>query len=128
MTKIFMAVMLTLALVFSAAPAQAAPYYGDTARAVATSINCTPFKSTERGTYSFSVGNCRLKGRVVTVVTFRNAERQALWHAEMRDWFPKNYFWAEARGAAVGGFLGTYRNARVAAHRLVGGRIVHGTM
>lgn len=129
--KILVAILLALALVFSAAPAQAVTF-GDTARAVAAEIDCTDFTPLPRqalaGTLSanLSAGDCTLDGRRITILTFPGPVRQNRWHDAMVEQFDPGYFWAEAPGVAMGGFAGWFMNAETAASRL-DGQVFHGT-
>lgn len=129
MTKMLVAILLALTLVFTAAPAQA---FGDTARAVASAIDCTDFTPLPRqalaGTLSanLSAGDCTLAGRRITILTFPGPLKQARWHDAMVAQFDPGYFWAEAPGVAMGGFAGWLPNAEEAANRL-DGQVFHGT-
>lgn len=116
-----------LAVVLSglAVPAEAAAYYGDSARSVAAHIHCKNFRRTGGGALNKDAGICWLKGRRVNVITFRNRQQDRDWNGTAKEWFGPGFWWANGQGAVVVAKNGNRAAARLGARRLPG-RLAHG--
>lgn len=124
MRQLLIALVLTLALVFNAAPAHAA--FGDTARAVAADIGCTNFEPERPLIFVDTAGACTLDNRRMHIVTFANANKQHQWHVAMREQSSLSFWWAESNGVAMGDLAGWFVNADNAANAL-NGQVFQGT-
>ncbi len=102
------------------APAEAASYYGDSARSVARRIGCTDFRHLGGGYLSMDAGKCTLKGYRVKVITFRNRRQDKAWNADVKELFNSDFWWANGRGAVVLHHDGLKPPARIGARRLPG--------
>jgi hypothetical protein len=110
-----------------AATAQAAGYYGRSARSVATEIGCKNFHSTFTGGGGTTLGSgvCWLKGRRVNVLTYKSTFQQRVWNGIARGGFGPRFYWATCPGANIVARNGNRPAARVGAQALPG-RIMHG--
>ena len=115
-----------------AAPAVAhhGGYYGDSSRAVARHIGCTGWYRTASqaegggaGEYNADSGTCMLKGRRVSVITFRGPGQQREWNAAARFALPAGHWWANGQGALVTARNGN-KPAAAAGARALPGRLV----
>lgn len=106
-------------------PAEAASYYGDSARSVASRIGCTDFRRTGGGELHMDAGKCTLKGYRVSVITFRNRRQDKAWNYAVKEIFNSDFWWANGQGAVVVHYDGIKPPARIGARRLPG-RLTHG--
>jgi hypothetical protein len=123
--RAILAVLVTVGLTLTAAPADASTYYGKTARAVAKHIGCKDFNGHRGGGMVHKAGICYLKGRRVNVITFKNKEQQRSWNIVAKNAFGSKFFWGNGSGALVVAKNGNRRAAVLGARRLPG-KLVHG--
>src|SRR5689334_12872555 len=111
---------LTVIMAGATLPAEAASYYGDSARSVANRIHCKHFHRTGGGALNKDAGNCYINGRKVSVITFRNRQQDRDWNAAVKEFFGPKFWWADGQGAAVAARNGNKPSARLGANRLPG--------
>jgi hypothetical protein len=108
----------------TATSAHHSDYFGDSSRSVARHIGCKRFHRPQdsggRGTYHLDSGDCWLKGKLVSVVTFRGAGQQREWNAAASVILPTDHWWANGKGAVVIAESGSKRAARAGAIALPG--------
>ena len=124
-TLLALALMSAGLCITASAPAQAADYYGDSARSVAHHIGCKRFRHTGSGEYNRDGGICWVKGKRVNVLTFRGPRKQRDWNAVAKYVFNGDFWWANGKGAIVVARNGNKPAARIGARRLPG-ELVHG--
>lgn len=95
-------------------------YYGDSARSVANHIDCERFRRTGGGVYHRDSGVCTLRGKRVSVITFRGSVQQREWNAAARLVLPRSHWWANGKGALVTAENGNKAAARAGARALPG--------
>lgn len=124
MTRSALRLVIALALLLPIAPAadatRASDYYGWTSRAVAKHIGCKNFRGKGGGAFHKDSGACWIRGKRVSVITFRGSGQQASWNAAVTDFFPADFYWANGKGAVVVARNGNRPAARLGARRLPG--------
>lgn len=100
-TAIAAATVTAASLSLSVAPAQAATYYGRTARSVAKQLHCVNFVGHGGGGTVYKSGVCYLSGKRVNVITFSSRGQQRWWNAAAKSAFGTGFYWGNGTGALV---------------------------